>query len=77
MLAFHKVIQNYHGDKPGEKKHMTNWDTGSADYDVKTLGQNKLSMRVCVGRNLTGFNLPGAMNKEERIRFEKTQAPSF
>ena len=29
-------------------------------------------LRVRVGRNLTKFNLPGAMDKNERIEFEKT-----
>ena len=77
MLAFDMVIRNYHGNKSGEKKHMTNWDTGSADCDVKKLGQNELSMRVYVGRNLTRFNLPGAMNKKERICFENCKLPAF
>mmetsp|Transcript_41144 Transcript_41144/g.48060 ORF Transcript_41144/g.48060 Transcript_41144/m.48060 type:complete len:440 (+) Transcript_41144:81-1400(+) len=74
---FNKVIRDYHGDISGEKKHVTNWDTGSADYDVKKLGLDELSMRVRVGRNLTGFNLPGAMDKDERIRFEKRMLPAF
>jgi len=38
-------------------------------YDVKKLGQDELSMRVRVGRNLLGFNLPGEMDKDERIKF--------
>ena len=34
-------------------------------------------MRVRVGRNLTSFPLPGAMTKEDRIKFEVTMAGSF
>jgi hypothetical protein len=66
---FDKVIRDYHGDETGQKKHETDWNTdGDTDYDVKKLGQEELSMRVRVGRNLVGFNLPGAMDKAERIK---------
>mmetsp|Transcript_33649 Transcript_33649/g.77652 ORF Transcript_33649/g.77652 Transcript_33649/m.77652 type:complete len:399 (-) Transcript_33649:478-1674(-) len=74
---FDKVIRDYHGDKTGEKKHETDWDTGDKDYDVKKLGLEELSMRVRVGRNLVGYNLPGAMDKEERIKFEMGMLKSF
>lgn len=47
------------------------------DYDVSKLGQKELSMRVRVGRNLVGFNLPGSMSKEERIEFELRMLPAF
>ena len=40
--------------------------------DLQKLGlEEELSMRVRVGRNLAKFNLPGAMDKDERILFEK------
>eukprot|EP00957_Ditylum_brightwellii_P204369 15338896-Ditylum_brightwellii.AAC.1 len=74
---FDKVIRDYHGDESGSKKHETDWDTDDADYDVKKLGQDELSMRVRVGRNLLGFNLPGKMSKEERIKFELRMLPAF
>jgi protein-arginine kinase len=76
---FDKVIRDYHGDDTGVKRHVTDWSTADdADFDVKKLGQtNELSMRVRVGRNLVGFNLPGAMSKEERIRFERRMLPAF
>jgi creatine kinase len=38
---------------------------------------DELSMRVRVGRNLAAFNLPGAMDREERIKFEKTMLKAF
>ena len=41
------------------------------------LGLSELSMRVRVGRNLTQFNLPGAMDKSERIEFEKAMLKAF
>jgi len=75
---FDKVIRDYHGDKSGKKKHKTNWKLQKDfDYDVKKLGQDELSMRVRVGRNLSDFNLPGKMDKDERIAFEKKMLPAF
>ena len=74
---FDKVSRDYHGDESGSKKHITDWNTGDVDYDVKALGQEELSMRVRVGRNLVGFNLPGNMSKKERIKFELRMLPAF
>jgi hypothetical protein len=75
---FDKVIRDYHGDETGQKKHETDWNTdGNTDYDVKKLGQEELSMRVRVGRNLVGFNLPGAMDKAERVKFERSMLLAF
>lgn len=74
---FDKVIRDYHGDESGDKKHITDWNTGDVNYDVKELGQDELSMRVRVGRNLVGFNLPGNMSKDERIKFELRMLPAF
>ena len=34
-------------------------------------------MRVRVGRNLTAFNLPGAMDRAERVAFEKRMLAAF
>lgn len=75
---FDKVIRDYHlGDPSAEKVHVTDWNTDGADFDVRKLGQNELSMRVRVGRNLVGFNLPGKMEKNERIDFELKMLPAF
>ena len=74
---FDKIIRDYHGNLSREMKHITDWDTGFANYDVRKLGQDELSMRVCVGRNLVGFNLPGYMSKDERIKFERMMMPAF
>mmetsp|Transcript_5501 Transcript_5501/g.9894 ORF Transcript_5501/g.9894 Transcript_5501/m.9894 type:complete len:386 (+) Transcript_5501:258-1415(+) len=78
---FEKVIREYHGDETGEKKHVTNWDIADVGengvLDVEKLGLSELSMRVRVGRNLKQFNLPGMMDKEERIKFEQTIVEAF
>jgi creatine kinase len=75
---FDKVIRDYHGDATGSKTHVTDWTVDpEASYDVTKLGQEELSMRVRVGRNLKGFNLPGKMSKLERIQFEMKLLPAF
>lgn len=79
---FDKVIRDYHGDASGSKKHETNWDSSNIGdngvLDVRKLGfDSELSMRVRVGRNLKQYNLPGAMDKEERIKFENTMLAAF
>lgn len=74
---FDKVIRDYHCDNSGEKCHVTDWNTQEKSYDVQQLGQDELSMRVRVGRNLVGFNLPGNMTKDERIDFELRMLPAF
>ena len=45
--------------------------------DVSKLGLEELSMRVRVGRNLKRFNLPGMMDKAERVEFEKAMLKAF
>lgn len=79
---FDKVIGEYHlGDANKTATHITDWDASNVGdngvLDVTKLGLPQLSMRVRVGRNLSAFNLPGAMDKEERIEFEKTVLKAF
>jgi len=74
---FDAVIRDYHGGTSGKKKHVTDWETAQDKYDVGELGVDKLSMRVRVGRNLVGFNLPATMTKSGRIDFEKKMIPVF
>jgi len=77
---FDKVIQEYHGAPEGSV-HTTNWDIHDVGengvLDVTKLGLPELSMRVRVGRNLAAFNLPGAMDRAERIEFEKSMLKAF
>ena len=44
---------------------------------MSKLELNDLPMRVRVGRNLVGFNLPGKMSKDERIQLELRLLPAF
>ena len=77
---FDKVIRDYHGAS-ADAVHVTNWDASDVGdngvLDVTKLGLSELSMRVRVGRNLASFNLPGKMDKAERIKFEKTMLKAF
>jgi protein-arginine kinase len=77
---FDPLIRDYHKAKAGDK-HVTDWDASSVGengvLDVTKLGLSELSMRVRVGRNLKSFNLPGAMTKDDRIKFEKTMLAAF
>ena len=77
---FDAVCQEYH-KASADATHVTDWDaSGVGDkgvLDVTKLGLSELSMRVRVGRNLTQFNLPGAMDKSERIAFEKAMLKAF
>lgn len=77
---FDKVIRDYHSAAP-EAVHVTDWDASGVGengvLDVTKLGLEELSMRVRVGRNLESFNLPGAMSRDERIKFEKMMLEAF
>jgi len=77
---FDPLIRDYHSADAGAV-HKTNWDASNVGeggiLDVTKLGLEELSMRVRVGRNLAAFNLPGNMDKEERVRFEKTILEAF
>ena len=80
---FSKVIGDYHKDDAAcNMTHVNDWDASSVGeggvLDLSKLGcTDEISMRVRVGRNLKGFNLPGAMDKAERIKFEKAMLKSF
>jgi len=77
---FDPVIRDYHRAAP-DAVHITDWDASAVGdngvLDVTKLGLRDLSMRVRVGRNLASFNLPGAMDRTERIAFEKTIVKAF
>ena len=80
---FGKVIGDYHKKDPKcALTHKNDWDISSVGeggvLDLAKLGMAEpISMRVRVGRNLAAFNLPGAMDKAERIKFEQTMLPAF
>jgi len=77
---FDPVIRDYH-KAAADAKHVTDWDASGVGengvLDVTKLGLDELSMRVRVGRNLAKFNLPGMMDKAERIKFEQTMLEAF
>ena len=77
---FDQVIRDYHDGKE-DSKQTTDWDISKVGnkgvLDVTKLGLDTLSMRVRVGRNLEQFNLPGAMERDERISFERTMLVAF
>jgi hypothetical protein len=80
---FKKVIGDYHKNDPEySEKHVNDWDASGVGeggvLDLQKLGlAEELSMRVRVGRNLSGIPLPGAMTKEDRIAFEIKMGGAF
>ena len=63
-------------------EHVNDWDISGVGeggvLDLEKIGMTEpISMRVRVGRNLAAFNLPGAMDKAERIKFEQTMLAAF
>ena len=72
--------QEYH-KASADATHVTDWDASAVGdkgvLDVRKLGLSELSMRVRVGRNLTAFSLPGAMDQAERVAFEKRMLAAF
>ena len=80
---FGKVIGDYHKNDPAcALTHTNSWDASKVGengvLDLQKLGlKEPLSMRVRVGRNLTAFNLPGAMDRAERVKFEKRMLGGF
>lgn len=73
---FDQVIQDYHsGDE--NSKHVTCWDISGVENGGQIEGTEELSMRIRVGRNCEGFNLPGMMDQEERLKFESFMMPAF
>jgi len=77
---FDPLIRDYHKASKSSK-HVTDWDASKVGengvLDLQKLGLDEVSMRVRVGRNLKQYNLPGNMDKEERIKFEKTMLTAF
>lgn len=77
---FDPLIRDYHG-AAADAKHETDWDASGVGengvLDVTKLGLDELSMRVRVGRNLKQYNLPGMMDRKERVEFEKTMLKAF
>jgi len=79
---FDKVIGDYHKNDPNcSARHVTDWNLPAPEeksYNLSRVGiTNPLSMRIRVARNLKAFNLPGMMNRNDRIKLERTLLPAF
>jgi len=72
---FDPLIRHHHHAPAGEQ-HVSDWGPRRDDHDgaldLAALGLAPVSMRVRVARNLASFNLPGSMDRAERVRFERT-----
>jgi len=71
------MIRDYHNIH-GELKQVSNWDFGGL-FDLSRIDASLAdsSMRVRVARNLNNFPLPGAMTRNERVKFEKRMVTAF
>lgn len=76
---FEPLIREYHGIKQGDAigqnhdwGHDLSCDLGAIDEKLK-----EVSMRVRVARNVKGFPLPGAMNKDDRVKMEAAMVKAF
>lgn len=72
---FDPLIRACH-DAPDGQPHVSDWGPRGGDdrraLDLATLGLPPVSMRIRVARNLQGFNLPGSMDRDERIQLERS-----
>ncbi len=73
IRAFHKIPQN----RPIRQIHDWNTTTKNCDLAQIDPALNNISMRVRVARNVSGFPLPGAMNRTDRLRFEEMARKAF
>lgn len=72
------LIREYHGIQ-GDTKQKHDWNIPTGKYLLTNINPKltNVSMRARVARNVSGFNLPPSMNKEERLRFEDTMESIF
>ncbi|MCF6327320.1 MAG: hypothetical protein L3J21_08520 [Devosiaceae bacterium] len=74
------MIRDFHNIPAEHPISQTNdWDTTKARCDLGEIDPSlkKTSMRVRVARNISSFPLPGAMDKSQRIDFEKLAVLAF
>ena len=72
------LIRAYHGIS-GDTKQTHDWDIPVGEYLLTKIDPKleKVSMRARVARNVTGWNLPPSMDKEERLKFEARMLEVF
>ncbi len=77
---FDLLIRNYH-QIPNEKKieQSHDWEFSNSVCNLSEIDERLIdvSMRVRVARNIKDFPLPGAMNKQQRLDFEKLVIKAF
>ena len=72
------LIKEYHKIE-GNTKQEHDWNIPVGKYLLTNINPHltEVSMRARVARNVVGWNLPPKMNKDERIRFQKTMVDIF
>ena len=72
------LIRDYHKIE-GDVKQTHDWNIPVGKYLLTSINPNlkSVSMRARVARNVSGWNLPPSMDKDERIRFENTMEKIF
>jgi len=79
-FQFDPMIRAFH-NIPAESPiiQSNDWDTNKALYDLGAIDVSlkQVSMRVRVARNISSFPLPGAMDKSQRVEFEKLAILAF
>ncbi len=72
------IIRDYHKIE-GEVSQEHNWDIPVGEYLLDTIDSSlaNVSMRARVARNVAGWNMPSAMDLEERLRFEDEMEKVF
>jgi len=73
-----RIVREYHGIS-GDTRQEHDWDIPVGEYTLTRISPEfgRMSMRARVARNVAGWNLPSAMNREERLRFESFIVSAF
>jgi len=74
------MIRDYHGiGNETQIAQHHDWDSSKISGDLGAIDPrlDEVSMRVRVARNVSGFPLPGAMGKTERVQLENIAARAF
>jgi len=69
---FNCVLEQNHNLKMLKEKQVNNWELKEKNFELKNININdKLSVRMRVGRNLEEYPLPASMTEEDRLDMEK------
>lgn len=72
------IIREYHKIS-GDTKQSHDWNIPVGEYILSDIHPSlaNVSMRARVARNVTGWNLPSSMSKDERLKFESFMEEVF